>query len=126
MKYAKWGIAAVAIMFLAGVGVHQWVSYQQLRANIGKHAYASVGLALRVIGRKGAYIGQIVDARWNRLPEREDAIQGFQPRYLVARETVEGVTESRWYCTYLIEPRPTPPKSFKPSPFPPFRDQRPF
>jgi hypothetical protein len=113
-------------LFFTLLLVHQLLSAIQLKRDIGLYAYSSVGHALQVIGRKGEYVGTIVDARWNKYADREEEIQGFQPRYLVAREVTSGVTETVWYCAYLIIPSETAPANIKPSPFPPYNDERPY
>lgn len=107
-------------VFLLAVAVEQWFSYRAMRRQVGQYTYAA-GYALQIPGKEGEYIGQIVDTKWNAMPEHEDDIQGFQPRFLIARETVPGVTETKWWCSYLFEVSPDQPQKFKPSPFPKYR-----
>ncbi|MBN2326683.1 MAG: hypothetical protein JXR73_05965 [Candidatus Omnitrophica bacterium] len=111
-------IVIILAAFLLIVAGEQVWKYRVFRSRIGSYAY-SLSYALRTIGREGQYIGRIADVRWNAMPVVEGDIKGWQPRYLIARETLPGATEERWLCAYLIESAATPPARFKPSPFPP-------
>lgn len=120
----KWQkiVTGFFICFLFAVGVQQGVRYHQLRDCIGQYAYANPGYGLRMIGKNGQFIGQIIDIRWNALPTRSDDVEGYQPRYLIARETIHGMTETEWFCTYLFTVKQKPPKRYKPSQFPSFKN----
>lgn len=112
-KFLRWGIVAVLII----IGLQQILEYWSMRNHIGKNAYAS-SYALRQLGEYGKYIGVVKDVKWNALPKQEKDIQGFQPRYLIARETVSGVTKEQWWCAYLFDVSDIAPDQYKPAPFP--------
>ena len=116
-RIPRWTYCLAAAVLLI-IALEQWFSYQRLRAHVGHYAYAA-NYARRFIGGEGAYVGLVIDARWNAMPDRSEDIKGFQPRFLVAREVLPGVTESRWWCAYLVNLAPAPPAQFTPSPFPP-------
>ncbi len=113
----KWLAWIGIIVFVAAVGIEQTCKYFKLRSQIGSYAY-SISYARRQIGEEHAYIGRVIDIRWNALREQPDDVKGFQPQYLIARETVADVTEEQWWCAYLFICKPTPPLNFKPAPFP--------
>jgi len=108
------------IILLLVIAIEQWLSYHDLQNSIGKYAY-SKSYALRTLGKEHQYVGKVIDVEWNSLPRQEKDIEGFQPRLLVARETTAGVTETQWWCAYLLETKDQEPKNFKPSPFPKLR-----
>lgn len=108
--------AGIGLFLMIVVGEQIW-KYFQLRNYIGMYAY-SFPYALRIIGQKGEYVGRVTDVHWNNTPFDPDDIRGFQPRFLIARETVAGTTESRWLCVYLVECATEAPVRFQPSPFP--------
>jgi len=110
-------IGVTIALFLCFVAGEQIWKYFRLRNYIGMYAY-SFPYALRIIGQKNEYIGQVVDVRWNRTPLDSDDIQGIQPRFLIARETIAGTTETRWYCAYLVTCTTQTPTHFQPSAFP--------
>jgi len=113
----RWWVTGGVIVFFVILVVEQAWRYQWIRSQIGEYAYSSP-FALRQLGKEGEYIGQVVDMRWNIPPLRPDDVKGLQPRYLIARETVPGVTEEQWWCAYLFVLSPEPPAQYKPSPFP--------
>ncbi len=113
----KWLAWIGIILFVAAVGIEQTYKYFKMRSQIGSYAY-SLSYARRQIGNEKDYIGRVVDIRWNALREHPDDVKGFQPQYLIARETITGVTEEQWWCAYLFICQPTPPINYKPAPFP--------
>lgn len=117
-------VIGLFICFLMAVGIQQGLRYHHLREAIGQYAYASPGYGMRSIGKNGQYIGAILDTRWNVLPTQKNDVEGYQPRFLVARETIPGMTETVWLCTYLFTVKPEPPQKYKPSPFPPFQNNQ--
>ncbi|MGC9329566.1 MAG: hypothetical protein ACP5I1_18165, partial [Candidatus Hinthialibacter sp.] len=92
-------IVIILAAFLLLVAGEQVWKYRAFRSRIGSYAYSSP-YALRTIGRKGQYIGRIVDVHWNAMPVEEGDIKGWQPRCLIARETAPGATEELWLCAY--------------------------
>lgn len=115
---SKYTIAVLAIVLLGCViAIEQWIKYRSLQGTIGMYAY-SEPYALRQLGKKGTYLGQVVDFKWNSKPTHDDDVKGYQPRYLIAREVVAGSTETQWWCSYLCSVSDKPPKRFRPSPFP--------
>ncbi|MGI6454539.1 MAG: hypothetical protein ACOX5R_02835 [bacterium] len=115
-------VIGITVLLICGIALEQWFSYQELRKNVGKHAYTTVGYALRMVGRKGEYVGRIIDCKWNSLPASPEDIQGFQPRYLIERQVRPDQMECRWFCTYLFDVRDQPPKKYRPSQFPQFQE----
>ncbi len=113
----RWWLIAGMTAFLVILAAEQIWRYQRMRSQIGEYAYSSP-FALRQLGQEGDYIGQVVDMRWNIAPVRPEDVKGLQPRYLIARETVPGVTEEQWWCAYLFSLSPAPPAGYRPSPFP--------
>ena len=115
----KFGVFLLLI-FLLAVILQQWAAYLQLRNAVGQYAYANVGYGLRIVGQEGEFVGKIIDLRWNQMPDRVSDVEGYQPRYLIARETVSDVTETLWFCTYLFDVKDVPPATYTPKPFPLF------
>lgn len=108
------------LVFLLAVALQQGIAFLQLKQNVGSYAYANIGYGLRELGKPGDYIGQVADVCWNRMPDRMSDVEGYQPRYLIAREVAAGVTETQWFCAYLLEIKPAPPANYTPAAFPPF------
>lgn len=117
---SKAAAAGLAALLLLAIGAEQWWSARAMGTNVGRWAY-SVNYALRVLGEEGDFVGRVRDFKWNALPDRADDVRGFQPRYLIAREVLPGVTEAQWWCAYLVEAATRPPAEFYPSPFPGMR-----
>ncbi len=112
-KSALWGIPLILLIVL----IQQWIAFRSMKESIGQYAYSS-GFACRNIGKLGQYIGVVKDFRWNSLPEQEEDIRGFQPRFLIVRETEPGLMEEQWWCSYFFRLSEKPPKRYDPSPFP--------
>ena len=121
MKKIRFWVSVGIAVFLLVVACEQVWKYFQLRSRIGTYAYGA-SYALRNLGKPGRYVGRVVDFRWNASPSYPGDIKGFQPRYLIARETVPGSTESCWLCTYMVTCATKAPAKYQPSPFPPITD----
>jgi hypothetical protein len=104
-------------LFLMIVAGEQIRKYFLLQNYIGMYAY-SFPYALRIIGQQGEFVGRVIDVHWNNTPFDSDDIRGFQPRFLIARETIAGTTETRWLCVYLVNCATPAPVNYQPSPFP--------
>ncbi len=116
-SWKGWTIAA-CLFFAAIVAAEQIWKYRSMQDQIGMYAY-SEPQALLQIGQYREYIGRVNDIRWNALPKYPDDLKGYQPRYLIARETLPGVTETQWWSAYFFVLAPTRPLQIKPAPFPP-------
>ena len=115
----KGWLAICCVLFLVAMAAEQVWKYRTMRVQIGLYAY-SVPHALLQLGELDEFIGRVEGFRWNMLPQQPDGIKGYQPRYLIARETVPGVTETQWRCTYFFVLAPTRPIQITPAPFPDF------